>query len=119
MKPPVTSHCVVGKGTVKPASGGKSTSFDFNFLRTTKSTGSATITTPSGTFKGTSVSALTFQGPKAKFTVSGKWKGLSGYTLVGEAVDGKPDSVTLTVSKAGKVVFKVSNKLATGKISVS
>ena len=80
--------------------------------------GSATVVTPKGTFTGSTVSSLVVNGHVATFTLSGTWKGLSGYTLTVTATDGSPDKVTLVIKKGTVKVFSVSNKLKSGTITV-
>lgn len=123
--PVTTSTSVAAAGTVRPASGGKVTSFDLSASDSNGAaaggtrTGTASVISAKGSFVATSVTGAVWTSTAATITYMGTWKGAPGAKLVAKATDGSPDAISLTITLNGTVVHKVANVVLTGAVTLS
>ncbi|MFC4069787.1 family 43 glycosylhydrolase [Actinoplanes subglobosus] len=94
------------------AGSGWSGTTDFAFLaRSGKTSGKAWISAPKGVFESSNLTPALVCGPAGLLLGTGTWNGVSGYSVLVTAVDGRKDRIYLRVwqTRTGKVVHEVSD----------
>lgn len=96
--------------------------YKFDFFAERSSTGAlsglAGVRTPRGWFRGQQVTSLTVAGNSAVVVYQGTFRSRYGYTLTVRATDGRPDRITLVVTRGGTVLSWLNGNVRNGNITI-